>query len=31
VRRFAGGSLREVVFCCFSEDDRQRYGRLLEG
>jgi O-acetyl-ADP-ribose deacetylase (regulator of RNase III) len=29
VRRFAGGSLREVVFCCFSEDDRERYEQLL--
>jgi O-acetyl-ADP-ribose deacetylase (regulator of RNase III) len=29
VRKFAGGSLREVVFCCFSEDDRERYEQLL--
>ena len=29
VRAFDGKSLREVVFCCFSEDDRLRYERLL--
>lgn len=29
VRTFAQTSLREVVFCCFSEDDRLRYERLL--
>ena len=31
VRAFAAASLREVVFCCFSEDDRLRYERLLAG
>ncbi|WP_284615933.1 O-acetyl-ADP-ribose deacetylase [Aquabacterium humicola] len=25
------GPLREVIFCCFSEDDRARYERLLAG
>ena len=25
-----GRSLREVLFCCFSEDDRRRYEALLE-
>lgn len=29
VRAFAAQSLREVVFCCFSEDDRERYAQLL--
>jgi O-acetyl-ADP-ribose deacetylase (regulator of RNase III) len=29
VRRFEAASLREVVFCCFSEDDRERYEALL--
>jgi O-acetyl-ADP-ribose deacetylase (regulator of RNase III) len=29
VRAFAAQSVREVVFCCFSEDDRERYDRLL--
>ena len=29
VRECAGGSIEEVVFCCFSEDDRVRYERLL--
>ena len=29
VRKFEATSLREVVFCCFSEDDRERYERLL--
>jgi O-acetyl-ADP-ribose deacetylase len=29
VRSFAATSVREVVFCCFSEDDRERYARLL--
>ena len=29
VRAFAATSVREVVFCCFSEDDRERYERLL--
>jgi O-acetyl-ADP-ribose deacetylase (regulator of RNase III) len=30
VRAFPARSVREVVFCCFSEDDRVRYARLLE-
>jgi O-acetyl-ADP-ribose deacetylase (regulator of RNase III) len=30
VRAFEVKSLREVVFCCFSEDDRRRYEALLE-
>jgi O-acetyl-ADP-ribose deacetylase (regulator of RNase III) len=30
VRAFEGKSLREVMFCCFSEDDRRRYEALLE-
>jgi len=29
VRAFAADSIEEVVFCCFSEDDRERYARLL--
>jgi O-acetyl-ADP-ribose deacetylase (regulator of RNase III) len=29
VRAHAAQSLREVVFCCFSEDDRLRYEALL--
>jgi len=29
VGAFAFASLREVVFCCFSEGDRERYERLL--
>jgi O-acetyl-ADP-ribose deacetylase (regulator of RNase III) len=29
VRAFAAQSVREVVFCCFSEDDRERYAKLL--
>ena len=29
VRAFDAKSVREVVFCCFSEDDRERYARLL--
>jgi O-acetyl-ADP-ribose deacetylase (regulator of RNase III) len=29
VRGFETTSLREVVFCCFSEEDRLRYERLL--
>jgi O-acetyl-ADP-ribose deacetylase (regulator of RNase III) len=29
VRAFAAQSLREVVFCCFSEEDRERYERLI--
>jgi O-acetyl-ADP-ribose deacetylase (regulator of RNase III) len=30
VRAFAAQSLREVTFCCFSEEDRQRYEALLD-
>jgi O-acetyl-ADP-ribose deacetylase (regulator of RNase III) len=30
VRAFEGKSLREVMFCCFSEDDRRRYEAVLE-
>jgi O-acetyl-ADP-ribose deacetylase (regulator of RNase III) len=29
--RVVAASLEEVVFCCFSEDDRERYARLLAG
>jgi O-acetyl-ADP-ribose deacetylase (regulator of RNase III) len=29
VRSFAVASVREVVFCCFSEGDRARYAQLL--
>jgi O-acetyl-ADP-ribose deacetylase (regulator of RNase III) len=29
VRAFNAKSLREVVFCCFSEEDRERYERLI--
>jgi O-acetyl-ADP-ribose deacetylase (regulator of RNase III) len=29
VRAFASAPIEEVVFCCFSEDDRERYARLL--
>jgi O-acetyl-ADP-ribose deacetylase (regulator of RNase III) len=29
VGTFAFASVREVVFCCFSEEDRERYDRLL--
>jgi O-acetyl-ADP-ribose deacetylase (regulator of RNase III) len=29
VRAFPAQSVREVVFCCFSEDDRERYAKLL--
>ena len=30
-RKFEATSLREVVFCCFSEDDQERYEALLAG
>ncbi|MGH8028471.1 MAG: O-acetyl-ADP-ribose deacetylase [Arenimonas sp.] len=30
VRAHDATSLREVVFCCFSEDDRERYAALLD-
>ena len=29
VRAFATAPIEEVVFCCFSEDDLERYARLL--
>jgi O-acetyl-ADP-ribose deacetylase (regulator of RNase III) len=29
VRAFDATSVREVIFCCFSEDDRLRYEQLL--
>ncbi|HUR57016.1 MAG TPA: O-acetyl-ADP-ribose deacetylase [Opitutaceae bacterium] len=29
VRAFAATSVREVVFCCFSDEDRSRYEALL--
>jgi len=29
VRVHVAASLREVVFCCFSDDDKVRYERLL--